>query len=90
MKSNHVSKRLCSIFAAFVMVCLPAVSVDSSNHMAELPQASAMVYICTGPKAKVYHSTSKCKGLKKCSGSVKKITKAEAQKIGRRACKVCY
>ena len=46
------------------------------------------VYICTGPKAKVYHITPKCKGLTKCSGDIKKVTLEEIQK-SRRACKLC-
>lgn len=49
---------------------------------------SRTVYICTGPKATVYHYRSDCKGLNKCSGEVKKITLEEAKKK-RRACKIC-
>ncbi len=49
---------------------------------------SEYVYICTGPKAKVYHATPKCKGLSKCSGDIKKVTLEEIQK-SRRACKLC-
>lgn len=44
------------------------------------------VYICTGPKAKVYHSTPYCSGLKRCSGQVKKVSKSQTN---RRACKKC-
>ncbi len=47
---------------------------------------SGDVYICTGPKAKVYHSTPRCKGLEKCSGSIKKIPKSSTH---RRPCKIC-
>lgn len=50
---------------------------------------SDTVYICTGPKAKVYHSTSKCRGLNRCSGDIKSISLKEAKK-SRRACKICY
>lgn len=48
---------------------------------------SDTVYICTGPKAKVYHSTSKCRGLNRCSGDIKSISLKEAKK-SRRACKM--
>ena len=44
------------------------------------------VYICTGPKAKVYHSTPNCKGLNKCSSSIKKVSKSSTK---RRGCKKC-
>ena len=41
-----------------------ALSTSSSN--------GETVYICTGPKAEAYHSKSKCRGLNRCSGDVKK------------------
>ena len=47
---------------------------------------SGYVYECQGPKAKVYHSTPKCKGLNKCSTSVKKVQKAATK---RRGCRIC-
>lgn len=48
------------------------------------------VYICTGPQSKKYHKTENCRGLNKCSGSIKKITLDEAKQIGRTPCKICY
>ena len=49
------------------------------------------VYICTGSKSVCYHKTDKCKGLKNCSGKIKKITEKEAvDTYKRRKCKVCY
>lgn len=51
---------------------------------------NSYVYICTGPKAKVYHRTTRCSGLNNCSGSIKKITVAQAKQMGRRACRKCY
>lgn len=33
---------------------------------------SGTVYICTGPKARKYHSNPNCRGLNRCSGSIKK------------------
>lgn len=47
------------------------------------------VYICTGPKAKVYHAIPKCKGLNRCSGEIKAVSLETAKKT-RRACKICY
>ena len=48
------------------------------------------VYICTGPQSKVYHKTSNCKGLRRCSRMIKKISLEEAKKLHRRECKLCY
>lgn len=48
------------------------------------------VYICTGPRSRVYHKTENCKGLRRCSGSVKKVDVSYAEEIGRRKCRMCY
>jgi hypothetical protein len=55
-----------------------------------LENSSSTVYICTGPKAKVYHSVSTCRGLNRCSGNVVSVTLAKAEKLGRRECKICW
>jgi hypothetical protein len=47
------------------------------------------VYICTGPYAKVYHTTPKCKGLRNCSGKINTIFLDDI-KNKRRPCKTCY
>ena len=51
---------------------------------------SQTVYYCTGPNAKKYHSTSRCRGLRKCSCRIVKCSKSEAQNKGFRPCKICY
>lgn len=48
------------------------------------------VYICTGPKSVRYHNKKDCRGLNRCSGKIEKISKADAVKKGRTACKICY
>ena len=48
------------------------------------------VYICTGPKAEVYHARKNCRGLNRCSGSSKMVSLAKAIEMGRRACKICW
>lgn len=50
---------------------------------------SDTVYICTGPKAKVYHKYKDCRGLDRCSGDIKEISLEKAKKM-RRPCKICY
>jgi len=52
--------------------------------------SSSSVYICTGPKAKVYHSVSTCRGMSRCSGNIVRVSLAKAEKMGRRECKICY
>lgn len=51
---------------------------------------SQTVYYCTGPNAKKYHSTSRCRGLRKCSCRIVKCSKSDAQNKGFRPCKICY
>lgn len=48
------------------------------------------VYICNGPSSKKYHKTSNCRGLSNCSTAKQKLSKADAVKKGRTACKICY
>jgi len=69
-------------------LCLfPALSCMSSEEMPTT--GTTTVYICTGPKAKVYHSTPKCKGLNQCSGEIKAVS-YESVKNRRMACRICY
>jgi hypothetical protein len=55
-----------------------------------LENSSTTVYICTGPKAKLYHSSSTCRGMNRCSGEVVGVNLAKAEKMGRRECKICW
>ena len=48
------------------------------------------VYICTGKSSKCYHSSSSCRGLNRCSGTIKSISLEKAKRMGRRPCKICY
>ncbi len=36
------------------------------------------VYICTGPNSKRYHASSSCRGLRRCSGSIKAVSREDA------------
>lgn len=49
----------------------------------------AKVHICTGGSSKRYHSTSKCSGLRNCSGAIKEISADAAERMGRTPCKIC-
>jgi len=50
---------------------------------------SSDVYICDSKTAHKYHRTQSCKGLNRCTHTIKKVTLETAQKT-RSACKVCY
>lgn len=52
--------------------------------------SSQKVFICTGPQSECYHKSSDCRGLKKCSKSIKSVSLAEAKKMHRRPCGYCY
>ena len=60
------------------------------NHKPTVKAQATKVYICTGPKAQVFHATSNCSGLSRCSGSIVSLTEAQARAKGRRPCKKCY
>lgn len=64
------------------LLCLPLLMLTSCGDKNE-------VYICTGLKAKVYHKTKSCKGLRRCGGEIKAVSLEEI-KESRRACKICY
>jgi hypothetical protein len=44
------------------------------------------VYICVSPTAKKYHYSQKCRGLQKCTHTIKSVTLSEASKLGYTAC----
>jgi len=48
------------------------------------------VYICTGGSSVCYHKTSDCRGLSRCSREIIPVSLEDAQKDGRRPCKICY
>ena len=59
------------------------------HHGKEKP-IETYVYICTGPNATRYHSSSKCCGLSKCRGEIKKVNLKDAESKRRTPCKLCY
>ena len=72
------------------LVALFALSFTSPQGDVVEYENSNNVYICTGPSSKKYHAYPECKGLKKCSKEIKKVSKVEAVKLGRTQCKWCY
>lgn len=74
---------------AFIPVSSAGQKSETRCDDMAIQYASERVYICTGPKAKVFHRSRSCKGLKKCSGSIKAVSISDAKSMGRRACKIC-
>ena len=60
--------------------------IDGINNT----KSDVKVYVCKGPNAKRYHKTPNCRGLKKCSVVIKKVSRTEAIDMGRTPCKRCY
>lgn len=73
------------VMLLFAMLCLIEPSVAFENR-----ETAAQVYICTGPKAKAYHKTDRCRGLNRCSGKVVSVSLEKAKQMGRRPCGICY
>lgn len=62
----------------------------SGQVSTEVKTKEATVYICTGPKAKKYHATQTCRGLNRCSGSIRQLSVSSARAKGFTPCKICY
>ncbi len=69
------------IIFCFLVMCLFSFCSAGKNRDA---------YICTGPTAYAYHKTNNCKGLRRCTGEIKKISIKQAKKENRKACKLCF
>lgn len=62
--------------AAAALVCFSFLSPTATS-----------VYICDSPNAKKYHFKKDCSGLKRCTHTIKSLTKDEAVKRGYSVCK---
>ena len=47
------------------------------------------VYICTGPKAKHFHTFDDCPSLNRCSDDIEEVELRQAVAKNRKRCKVC-
>jgi hypothetical protein len=56
---------------------------------AENMQGWDLVLVCMGSSSKSYHSTSVCKGVHHCASEVKRMSKDDAEKLGRTPCPIC-
>ncbi len=75
----------------FLLSCKDTTYHRSNFYNGEHESTSEIVYICTGSSSECYHNTKSCRGLRRCSKTIKEVTKEEAEdKYHRRACGYCY
>ena len=77
-----------SIFIALVL--FSAIGGTTASTKKNTSILSGTVYICTGPKARKFHSSPNCRGLNRCSGNIKSLSVSVAQSKGFTPCKICY
>lgn len=88
-------KRIVYITVLFLMItlCLAGCGKKKSGKVQSLYEsgddAASIVYVCTGPNAKAYHTDEDCKGLERCSDDIKEMTEQEAIDMGRHLCHYC-
>ena len=73
-------KLFLTLITAFLFVASPVSSGCQETY----------VYICTGETAYSYHNNPNCRGLNRCSSSIKKVTLEYAKSIKRTPCGICY
>ena len=73
------------IKSAFIALALTTASTKRNTNI-----QSGTVYICTGPKARKYHSSPNCRGLNRCSGCIKSLSVSAAKSKGFSPCRICY
>lgn len=62
----------------------------TSNQSSETKSRNTVnVLICNSSSAYAYHSYE-CRGLSRCRSDISRVTKNEAQSMGRTPCKICY
>lgn len=79
-----------SFTEAHVNRTLPSNKFSHRGHVHSINNRQTTVYICNGPKAYAYHSSSYCSGLNNCSTQIYAISLSDALNRGRRACQKCY
>lgn len=66
------------------------VNISGGERIDQEHYGDDIVYICTGNYSTKYHKRKSCKGLLKCGGYIKEVTRDAAEnKYGRTPCKIC-
>jgi hypothetical protein len=71
---------------------VPAASPPSHNHKKVIakPAAGPKVYICGNGRTEVYHSSSDCAAMRRCTYQTLVMSQQQAQASGLRGCMKCY
>ena len=77
-----------SVFIALALFSTIGGTTASTKRNTNIQSGTA--YICTGPKARKYHSSPNCRGLNRCSGSIKGLSVSAAKSKGFTPCRICY
>lgn len=76
--------------ALYIALVAMVPMINSCSTERQLPKPGDQVYVCSGPKAKRYHSDSGCKGLSRCSGEILEMSIKDAEEEGRTPCMLCH
>lgn len=67
----------------YFLLCLPMALLITSSS----PTQTSKVYVCVGGSAYAYHLKKECRGLNRCTHSIKEVTLQEAKETYKR--KLC-
>jgi len=70
-------------------VAVGSVVTTAYSERTYIVKQQQQVLICDSPNAVAYHAFE-CRGLAKCTHGIVKVSESEAQRLGRRPCKICY
>ena len=92
LKFNSFIKTLDNMKKAILILSIFISLTGTSNalpnyHLKVTPEN---VYVCISKTGHKYHNNENCRGLKRCTHEIRKVTKAQAMKLGYTACKICY
>ena len=86
MKKTKRIKAIASLLAFVFLLLAPTVSLNAGES---ITREQTKVYVVMSNTAHAYHLNKYCKGLKNATHPIKQVTLEEAQKMGRRPCKLC-
>jgi len=75
----------------FIMAILISIGVANARPVVHYTKLAVdSVYICVSKTGHKYHDNRECRGLAKCTHEIRKVSGAQASKLGYTACKICY
>lgn len=72
------------------LVAVTTVSRPARRTAAPKPAAGPKVYICGNGRTEVYHSSTDCAAMRRCTYQTLVMSQREAQASGLRGCTKCY